>query len=90
MIGPNGAGKTTCFNSHQRAAAPDAGEVPCRRAINSGSGARERCRLGIGRSFQVAATFGSMTRARKRPGCVALEANGNRSLSSFAATDRAA
>src|SRR6185436_14182993 len=61
MIGPNGAGKTTCFNLINGQLQPDAGEVLFEEKEIQGLAPRDRCRLGIGRTFQVAATFGSMT-----------------------------
>jgi len=61
MIGPNGAGKTTCFNLINGQLQPDAGAVLFEDREIQGLAPRERCRLGIGRTFQVAATFGSMT-----------------------------
>jgi len=61
MIGPNGAGKTTCFNVLGGQAAPDAGDV----RLDGRSLLDEQpwniCRRGIARTFQVAATFGSMS-----------------------------
>jgi len=61
MIGPNGAGKTTCFNLINGQLRPDAGEIFFEEREIQGLAPRQRCRLGIGRTFQVAATFGSMT-----------------------------
>jgi branched-chain amino acid transport system ATP-binding protein len=61
MIGPNGAGKTTCFNLINGQLRPDAGEIHFEEKSLRGLAPRDRCRLGIGRTFQVAATFGSMT-----------------------------
>jgi len=61
LIGPNGAGKTTCFNIINGQLKPDAGEILFEGKDIRALRPRERCRLGIGRSFQVAATFGSMT-----------------------------
>ena len=61
MIGPNGAGKTTCFNVLNGQLAPDAGEVLLDGANLLGRAPHQIARLGVGRTFQVAATFGSMT-----------------------------
>ncbi len=61
MIGPNGAGKTTCFNLINGQLRPDAGEILFDGKPMQMLPPRDRCRLGIGRTFQVAATFGSMT-----------------------------
>ena len=61
MIGPNGAGKTTCFNLINGQLRPDAGEIHFEERKVQGLAPEDRCRLGIGRTFQVAAAFGSMT-----------------------------
>ncbi|MEO8143210.1 MAG: ABC transporter ATP-binding protein [Betaproteobacteria bacterium] len=61
MIGPNGAGKTTCFNLINGQLRPDAGEIFLGHRKIQGLAPRELCRLGVGRTFQVTATFGSMT-----------------------------
>ncbi len=61
MIGPNGAGKTTCFNLLNGQLAADAGSVKLRGAEIIGLKAREVARLGVGRTFQITATFASMT-----------------------------
>ncbi len=61
MIGPNGAGKSTCFNMINGQLAPDAGRVLLDGRDIAGRRPREIWRLGVGRTFQVAATWGSMT-----------------------------
>jgi branched-chain amino acid transport system ATP-binding protein len=61
MIGPNGAGKTTCFNVINGQLPPDSGEILFEGKNIAGLEPREIWRLGVGRTFQVAATFGSMT-----------------------------
>jgi branched-chain amino acid transport system ATP-binding protein len=61
LIGPNGAGKSTCFNCLNGQLAPDAGDVRFEGASLIGLKPREIWRGGIGRTFQVAATFGSMS-----------------------------
>jgi branched-chain amino acid transport system ATP-binding protein len=61
MIGPNGAGKTTCFNIVNGQLRPDAGEVSLDGTSLLGMPPRAVWRLGVGRTFQVAATFGSMS-----------------------------
>ncbi|HLT98858.1 MAG TPA: ABC transporter ATP-binding protein [Burkholderiaceae bacterium] len=61
LIGPNGAGKSTTFNminGHLRATS---GSVQFQGHEIVGMAAHKIVRLGIGRSFQVAATFASMT-----------------------------
>jgi branched-chain amino acid transport system ATP-binding protein len=61
MIGPNGAGKTTCFNMLNGQIAPDAGEILLGGRPLGGLPPREIWRRGVGRTFQVTQTFGSMT-----------------------------
>jgi branched-chain amino acid transport system ATP-binding protein len=61
LIGPNGAGKSTCFNLVNGQLRPDAGEVRLDGRSLAGRAPRDVWRLGVGRTFQVAATFGSMT-----------------------------
>jgi branched-chain amino acid transport system ATP-binding protein len=61
MIGPNGAGKSTCFNMINGQLAPDSGEIWFEETNLAGLKPRNIWRLGVGRTFQVAATFGSMT-----------------------------
>jgi branched-chain amino acid transport system ATP-binding protein len=61
MIGPNGAGKTTCFNMLNGQIAPDEGEFLLDGRALAGLPPRDIWRQGVGRTFQVAQTFGSMT-----------------------------
>jgi len=61
MIGPNGAGKTTCFNLINGQLRPDAGEVFLEARKIQGLAPRQLARLGVGRTFQIAAAFGSMS-----------------------------
>jgi branched-chain amino acid transport system ATP-binding protein len=61
MIGPNGAGKTTCFNMLNGQLAPDAGEIRLGQASLAGLAPHRIWRLGVGRTFQITATFGSMS-----------------------------
>jgi branched-chain amino acid transport system ATP-binding protein len=61
MIGPNGAGKTTCFNLVNGQLAPDDGNVTLLGRRIDGLPPRTIARAGVGRTFQVAATFASMT-----------------------------
>ena len=60
LIGPNGAGKTTCFNVLNGQLAPDAGEVRLDGFNLAGLKPYRISRLGVGRTFQLAALFGSM------------------------------
>jgi branched-chain amino acid transport system ATP-binding protein len=61
LVGPNGAGKTTCFNMLNGQIPPDAGEVRLNGTSLRGKSPRHVWRLGVGRTFQITATFGSMT-----------------------------
>ena len=61
LIGPNGAGKTTCFNLLNGQLAPDSGEIRLDGRSLAGLPPRRVWRLGVGRTFQVAATFGSLS-----------------------------
>jgi len=61
MIGPNGAGKTTCFNMLMGQLRPDAGSVRFAGRELVGLAPRQVWRLGVGRTFQITATFASMT-----------------------------
>lgn len=61
LIGPNGAGKSTCFNVLGGQLRPDAGSVRLDGRELVGLPAGKICRLGVGRTFQTAATFRSMT-----------------------------
>jgi branched-chain amino acid transport system ATP-binding protein len=61
MIGPNGAGKTTCFNMLNGQLAPDSGEIRLGEASIAGLPPHRIWRLGMGRTFQITATFGSMS-----------------------------
>src|SRR5262245_24960646 len=61
MIGPNGAGKSTCFNIINGQLKPDSGKILFEGKDIAGLEPRVVWRLGVGRTFQVAATFASMT-----------------------------
>lgn len=61
LIGPNGAGKSTCFNLLNGQLAPDAGSVQLDGRDITGRAPREVWAMGVGRTFQITATFGSMT-----------------------------
>jgi branched-chain amino acid transport system ATP-binding protein len=61
MIGPNGAGKSTCFNMAGGQLRPDRGRVRLGGQDITGRAPRAIWRLGVGRTFQIAATFASMT-----------------------------
>jgi branched-chain amino acid transport system ATP-binding protein len=61
LIGPNGAGKSTCFNMLGGQLRPDEGQVRLNGTIISVLAPRAIWRLGVGRTFQITATFASMT-----------------------------
>ena len=61
IIGPNGAGKSTTFNMIGGQLPPDSGTVTFDGAAISGLTPRVIWRRGVGRTFQVAQTFVSMT-----------------------------
>jgi len=61
LIGPNGAGKTTLLNLVTGQAACDQGVVLFRGEPISGLPPHRICRRGISRTFQITATFGSLT-----------------------------
>jgi ABC-type branched-subunit amino acid transport system ATPase component len=61
LIGPNGAGKSTLFNLIDGQLAPDAGSIEFEGRSLVGLPTVARTRAGIGRTFQVAQTFASMT-----------------------------
>ena len=61
LIGPNGAGKTTCFNMLNGQLKPDAGRVMLGGRDITGLAPRSVWALGVGRTFQITATFASMT-----------------------------
>ncbi len=61
VIGPNGAGKTTLFNTINGQIRPTGGRVFFEDREITGKPVHQVARLGIGRTFQGALTFGSMT-----------------------------
>jgi branched-chain amino acid transport system ATP-binding protein len=61
LIGPNGAGKTTTFNLINGQIRPDAGAVSLHGADITGKAPEQLFRLGVARTFQITATFASMT-----------------------------
>jgi branched-chain amino acid transport system ATP-binding protein len=61
IIGPNGAGKSTTFNMVGGQLRPDTGRVTLGGQDITGLPPRAVCRMGVGRTFQVAQTFLSMS-----------------------------
>ena len=61
LIGPNGAGKTTCFNIINGQLAPDRGSIRFAGREIVGLAPHRIWRLGVGRTFQITATYPSMT-----------------------------
>jgi len=61
LIGPNGAGKSTCFNMLNGQTVPDSGRISLLGRDTTGQSPREVWRLGVGRTFQITATFPTMT-----------------------------
>ncbi len=61
LIGPNGAGKTTCFNMLNGQLKADSGEVKLNGESILGLSPRRIWRKGVGRTFQITATYASMT-----------------------------
>src|SRR5579862_2825222 len=61
LIGPNGAGKSTFFNCLAGDLAPSSGRIQFDGVDVTGLTAERHALLGIGRTFQVPATFEDMT-----------------------------
>lgn len=61
LLGPNGAGKSTCFNMVNGQLSPSSGSIRFDGHELVGMRPRDIWRLGVGRTFQIAATFNSMT-----------------------------
>jgi branched-chain amino acid transport system ATP-binding protein len=61
LIGPNGAGKSTCFNLINGQLLADSGVVEFEGKPLTGLQPTAIWRLGVGRTFQIAATFSSLT-----------------------------
>jgi len=61
LIGPNGAGKTTTFNCVAGFYTPTSGRIDLDGRTISGLPPEACARAGVGRTFQVARTFTSMT-----------------------------
>ena len=61
LIGPNGAGKSTTFNMVNGQLRADAGSVQLGGQELVGRNPRDIWRMGVGRTFQIAETFASLT-----------------------------
>ncbi len=61
LIGPNGAGKSTTFNMVNGQLRADAGSIRLNGVELVGLKPRQIWRLGVGRTFQIAATYASLT-----------------------------
>jgi len=61
ILGPNGAGKTTLFNLVTGQLRPDAGRIEFRGEDVGGLPPHRRCRMGMGRAYQIPKPFGAMT-----------------------------
>lgn len=61
LLGPNGAGKTTLFHLVTGTFAPTSGRIELFGRDVTGLGAAARCRLGVGRTFQISNVFAHLT-----------------------------
>ncbi|NYT25490.1 ABC transporter ATP-binding protein [Alcaligenaceae bacterium] len=86
LIGPNGAGKSTTFNMVNGQLAATAGSVRFGGREILGMPSHKVARLGVGRSFQIAATFASLTVLQNVQ--MALIAHQRRVFSFFGRADR--
>ncbi|QQS14611.1 MAG: ABC transporter ATP-binding protein [Rhodospirillales bacterium] len=82
LIGPNGAGKSTCFNMINGQLPADSGSARFLGRDILGLRPRDIWRLGVGRTFQITATFVSMTVRENVQ--MALISHHGRTLSPFA------
>ncbi len=60
IIGPNGAGKTTAFNLASGLLRAHGGRIVFRGRDVTSVGAHDRCRMGMGRTFQVVQPFAEL------------------------------
>lgn len=61
VLGPNGSGKTTLFNLLTGIEKPDSGRILFRGRDITRHAVHQRCRMGIGRTYQIPRPFGNMT-----------------------------
>src|SRR5690606_16309518 len=85
LIGPNGAGKSTTFNMINGQLPATSGSVQLDGREILGMASHKVARLGVGRSFQIAATFSSLTVRQNVQ--MALIANQGRTFSFFRKAD---
>jgi len=83
VIGPNGAGKTTFFNPISGAFSTDAGQVLLEGQDAVRCSKAERMHRGIGRAFQVASCFSTMTVADNLMASLPMSAAGAISRAAF-------
>lgn len=86
LIGPNGAGKTTCFNMLNGQLKLDRGRVSLLGQDITGWHPRKVWRQGVGRTFQITATYSSMTVAENVQ--MALIAKHRKTMSLFSRATR--
>jgi branched-chain amino acid transport system ATP-binding protein len=61
ILGPNGAGKTTLFNLISGDVRPDHGSIVLKGQDITARSPHRRCRMGIGRSYQIPHPFAGMS-----------------------------
>ncbi len=61
VLGPNGSGKTTLFNLLTGIETPDSGRIFFLGREITRHAVHQRCRMGIGRTYQIPRPFGNMT-----------------------------
>lgn len=61
VLGPNGSGKTTLFNLLTGIEKPDRGRILFQGRDITRDAVYQRCRLGIGRTYQIPRPFGNLT-----------------------------
>jgi branched-chain amino acid transport system ATP-binding protein len=88
IVGPNGAGKTSLFGLISGDLAPESGTVRFAGRAVTGLDSAARCRLGVGRTYQVPRPFGDMT-VFENLLVAAQQGGGLRRRASYAAAARA-